>query len=371
MTDPADGDRRAAPSDDLTDDLFEGPSDDPSDDQPVDGHDDDAAKGADDDADDAADTAAGSGSPSNETTGATSAPGDGGAGNPEGPPPTRQSGGRDTRHRGSDRPSGPLGWAKWFWTTETGPAMYVRDVLTSVAAVLLVGLLLFAISGIWPPMVAIESGSMEPNMAKGDLVFIVDNQRFTPDEAPSYEGQSTGVVPADRAVETDRTKFGGHGDVIVFMPNGDGGQTPIIHRAILWVDEGEDWYDRADGRYLGNAANCDELDHCPAPNAGFITHGDANPSYDQERSLTGPVKPEWVIGTAEVRVPYLGYVRLAFGQVTPGLESVDTASASPEPSTEASTDTPTDAPASASTHEVTAEPTPAWTPTTRTATSVI
>jgi signal peptidase len=221
--------------------------------------------------------------------------------------------------RGEETPSGVVDWLKWFWTTDRGWVIYLRDVTTSVTAVLIIGLLLFAISGIWPPMVAVESGSMEPNMERGDLVFVVDNDRFTPDTAPVHDGRSTGVLPADRAAEAGYTKFGGYGDVIVFQRNGRRDLTPVIHRAVLWVEGGENWYDRADPTYMGNAANCEQLNYCPAPHAGFITLGDANPAYDQHRgpnsALSAPVKPEWVIGTAEVKVPYLGNVRLFFSEL--------------------------------------------------------
>lgn len=218
---------------------------------------------------------------------------------------------------------------RWFWTTDNGPVVYVRDVVTSVSIVLLVGLLLFAISGLWPPMVAVESGSMSPNMERGDLIFVIDNERFTPAEAPIYEGESTGVVPADTAEDHQRSKFGQYGDVIIFMPDGSERSTPVIHRAMLWVEADEDWYDRADPQYTDGADDCEALENCPAPHAGFVTLGDANPTYDQARSLPSCdgtcdlVKPEWVVGTAEVRVPYLGYIRLSFsGQLAPGVEYV-------------------------------------------------
>ena len=58
----------------------------------------------------------------------------------------------------------------------------------------------------------------------------------------------------------------------------------------------------------------------PAPHAGYITKGDNNSAYDQQclavRVSDGrwvriePVKPEWVIAVARVRVPYLGYPSL-------------------------------------------------------------
>lgn len=249
-----------------------------------------------------------------------------------------------------ERPSGVVGWFKWFWTTDREVVLYIRDVVTSVAAVLVVGLLLFAISGIWPPMVAIESGSMVPNMQEGDLVFVVDNERFVPGEAPEYDGQSTGVIPADIATDVGHTEFNRYGDVIVFMPNGNPTKTPVIHRSMLWVEEGENWADRTDPEVTGGPVSCNQLQACPAPHAGFITLGDANPTYDQIMGVSTVVKPAWVIGTAEVRIPYLGYVRLQFSGMTAPANDLqaarDVASASPNmtasstPSTPAATSVP-------------------------------
>lgn len=230
-----------------------------------------------------------------------------------------------------DNPSGLLEWFQWFRTTDRVSVIYLRDILTSVMIVLAIGAVLFTVSGIWPPMVAVESGSMEPNMERGDLIFLIDNERFTPDEAVVVDGASTGVVPADVAESTDRTKFGSYGDVIVFRPNGNAGQIPIIHRAMFFVEEDEDWYDRADPDAVGGADDCSELHHCPAPHAGFITKGDnqrTNANYDQASRLSAPVRPGWIVGTAELRVPYLGHVRLLFSTVT--VPSVETVEAAPD-----------------------------------------
>ena len=216
-------------------------------------------------------------------------------------------------------PEGVVAWVRWFWTGDVGSLIYVRDVLTSVMIVAAIGILLFAASGVWPPMVAVESGSMEPNMERGDLVFIVDNDRFTPDSAVDDGGTSTGIVPADVAERNERTKFNRPGDVVVFRPNGNAGQTPIIHRAMFWVESGENWYDRADAEAIGGAEDCEALSHCPAPHAGFITKGDnelTNRNYDQTSRLSTPVRPEWIVGTAELRIPYLGHVRLLFSGAT-------------------------------------------------------
>jgi signal peptidase len=186
--------------------------------------------------------------------------------------------------------------------------LFARDLATSVAAVLLLGAYLFAISGVWPPMVAIESGSMEPNMQINDLAFVMDTDRFQPGESRTVGPGDTGVVTAAVGDDTGYSQFGRSGDVIVFNPNGNSGRTPIIHRAMFWVEQGENWceHEAADQTYLSNA------DQCIAPHDGFITKGDDNPTYDQagDRRITAPVKPGWIVGTAEVRIPWLGWFRL-------------------------------------------------------------
>ncbi|MEF8908000.1 MAG: S26 family signal peptidase [Haloarculaceae archaeon] len=187
----------------------------------------------------------------------------------------------------------------------SGWRLFVRDVASSVFAVLLVGFFLFAVSGVWPPLVAVESGSMLPNMERNDLVFVMEEQRF-PGERAEH-----GVVTARVGAETDYTKFGNPGDVIVYTADGDRGGTPIIHRAMFWVEAGENWCAAADPAYLGGLDADDP--RCTADHAGFITKGDNNPSYDQATGLSGPVRPAWVVGTAEFKIPGLGWIRLQSG----------------------------------------------------------
>ena len=208
-----------------------------------------------------------------------------------------------------DSPDGPVGWARWFLTTEQSGPRFVRDFLSSVLAVLLVGALLFGVSGVWPPMVAVESGSMEPHLYRGDLVFVMDEQRLVPDRATA----GTGIVTYQSAAGGQYRKFGDYGDVIVYRPDG-GSDTPIIHRARFWVNESENWYDKANPSMVPGTA-CSEIRNCPAPNAGFITKGDNNGLYDQVSGISDPVQPGWIRGTAELRIPWLGYVRLHFGAI--------------------------------------------------------
>ena len=151
---------------------------------------------------------------------------------------------------------------------------------------------------------------MEPHVQEGDLVFVMEEERFPGAGAHGVSG----IVTAHAGQETDYRMFEGYGDVIVYQPYGSTEETPIIHRAMFWVEEGENWYEKANTEFVSSADSCEEMTNCPAPNAGFITKGDANGRYDQVMDISSPVKPGWVMGTAEVRVPVLGEIRLLTGQ---------------------------------------------------------
>jgi len=214
----------------------------------------------------------------------------------------------------------PREWLRWFRTTDAEAVVVAREVLTTTAIVVGIGLLLFAVSGIWPPLVAVESGSMQPHMHRTDLIFVMDEHRLVGDAAQA----GTGVVTYRAGQRAGYERFGSYGDVVIYRPDGESGRTPIIHRAMFWVEEGENWYDEADPSYVGGADDCEELAHCPAPHAGFITKGDNNGVYDQAGAYanTGPVRPGWVVGTAELRVPWLGWVRLQMADApVPTLDS--------------------------------------------------
>ncbi len=180
-----------------------------------------------------------------------------------------------------------------------------KDVLVGIGVVVALVFVLFLISGVWPPFVAIESGSMEPHMSEGDLVFLVDGDRFT-----SYDGVAdTNFMTYEQGSDIGHTAFGQPGHVVVFETNqGDG--TSIIHRLHMWVQEGENWFDRANPEFLGGANSCAELTHCPAPHDGFITKGDANEAYDQANGQSTVIKQDWITGRALVRIPFLGEFRL-------------------------------------------------------------
>ncbi|MDD1683541.1 MAG: S26 family signal peptidase, partial [Methanoregula sp.] len=114
-----------------------------------------------------------------------------------------------------------------------------RDLLWVVGVVGSIAILLYLICGTWPAVVTIESGSMIPNMNIGDLVVVVQKDRFG--ELQTWDnGKVSGYK-----------KFGDYGDVIIYRPNGItdlwasvgllplSKQHPIIHRAMTWTEAGE------------------------------------------------------------------------------------------------------------------------------------
>ncbi len=170
-------------------------------------------------------------------------------------------------------------------------------VLAAVVAVAVV-----VTSGVWPPLLAVESGSMEPNIGTGDLVVVT-----APGHGTVSAASDPGVVTV-RAADGYR-RFGAPGDVIVFDPPRPG--PPIIHRAHFRVERGENWYERANESYLPPGVDgCDELRNCPAPHGGYVTKGDANGYYDQAVEISPPVRSGWIVAKAAVRIPELGWVRM-------------------------------------------------------------
>jgi signal peptidase I len=174
-----------------------------------------------------------------------------------------------------------------------------RDLIWVVGVVGLIALGLFLVSGTWPAVVTIESGSMVPNMNVGDLVLVVSADRFG-NLTTSAEGARTGYGKFNTHPSSAGEPV--YGDVIVYRPNGNTQYHPIIHRALEHVNESE-------------AAARFGADH-----AGYITKGDNNTIRDQDGGYAGlgrlqPVKPEWIVGKALVAVPLVGYLPLHLFEV--------------------------------------------------------
>ncbi len=179
---------------------------------------------------------------------------------------------------------------------QSGPLLWLRVGLVVVAVVAVVGGVAFALAGTWPVAVGIESGSMEPNIAEGDVVVLTAPGRFPPAAADT----GLGVVTYRTGKQRSYRSFGSYGSVIVFRKPDDG--SAVIHRVHFRVAAGENWVERANRSYL-EGADCEAVEYCPAPHDGFVTKGDANPHYDQAAGLVPPVRSSWIVGVGRFRLP--------------------------------------------------------------------
>jgi len=180
-----------------------------------------------------------------------------------------------------------------FRTRDHRAMLLLRDLLCVGAIVGGIALALFLICGTWPAVVAIESKSMDPHMQIGDLVLVVQKDRFG-----TFRTWQAGSA-------TDYTKFGEYGDVIIYKPNGMTNITPIIHRAIQHVETGP--VTGVKGKRL--------FKNYTAIHPGYITWGDNNQFPDQfynfpRIGIPEPVKDEWIIGKALFTIPLIGYLPL-------------------------------------------------------------
>jgi len=161
-----------------------------------------------------------------------------------------------------------------------------RDLLFIGSMILLFMIISQILLGLPMPAVAVESGSMIPHIDIGDVVIIQSYDR-------------TDIVTYNEGLQSDYESFDYSGDVILYYKNGSTEFTPIIHRAMYWVDIGDPMW----------------TDGPTAPYAGYITKGDnvvTNKQVDQATSISmlKPVREEWIIGVARWRIPLIGHVSL-------------------------------------------------------------
>jgi signal peptidase len=216
--------------------------------------------------------------------------------------------------------------------------LFLRD--AAVAAILVAGILLamFAYTGQWPPLVVVESNSMmhsEENLSEvgvidtGDLVLVKEV-----DAVADIETYVDGFASGHRT-------YGDYGDVVVYKVNGQDIMTPIIHRAMIYLEANPDgesyraeslqylpvskWSasDPADNwtsltsvltihdvgyRHASVVIDISHLNGAPYL-SGFITKGDHNPSVDQSYG-SNPVHITWVVGKARGEIPWFGLLKL-------------------------------------------------------------
>ncbi len=235
------------------------------------------------------------------------------------------------------------------WARELGSALLV------VSAVFM---LTWVYTGNWPPMVVIESGSMEHDdnplypepgfthigaIDTGDLVLVKSAERS--DIVTYLAGKQQGYE-----------RYGDYGDVIIYYKNGLRGvcsagasldeaecnrqdgewtpATPVIHRAMAWVevrDNGSYYLPEVDMEFANGKLVLAEIGLPPgAPlteitQSGYITKGDSvgnrHPDQLTHRDLLGqqvqpvqPVRPEDIVGMARGELPWFGLIKLRLTQ---------------------------------------------------------
>ncbi len=222
--------------------------------------------------------------------------------------------------------------------------------LVALAVIVVLLVSLYAYTDNWPPVYVVESDSMQHGYTDilglintGDLVLA---QKIPTDQITDYVmGMKTGY-----------STYGEYGDVILYRPDGSG-TTPIIHRAILYLD-----YNPATGSYSApelaglpcgssstafyNTPGCAtsnltgtlDLYHVGwksvtvsislsspmlGDHSGFLTMGDNNfdPTGCTPTPCTGfpdqspggfssLVEPGWIIGVARGMIPWFGAFKL-------------------------------------------------------------
>jgi len=243
-----------------------------------------------------------------------------------------------------------------------------RDLLVAAAVVGGIILALVLYTGNWPPPVVVESNSMM-HVDEAEYEGNVGDTRA--EDVPF--GRAGTIDPGDLVLvkqfdtvesistyaDEEESRYGSVGEVVVYFPGGDQRRTPIIHRAMTYVEvddtsEGprtyevrwhSDWdrnvgCDSPDDNECVQPGECSEngrgrltctFEHgfrLPAllrkggshvyqpSNSGFITQGDnvagnqapdqATPAFDR-----GPVEGEWIKGVARGELPWFGLIKLA------------------------------------------------------------
>jgi signal peptidase len=230
----------------------------------------------------------------------------------------------------------------------------VRDI--SVAAIVVVVILagLYAYCGVWPPMVVIESSSMMHG--SDSQLGVIDTGDLT--LVKKVQDRSEIITYVEAADPKDPNygfkTYGDFGNVVIYMKSGQAG-TPVIHRAIAWLEYNSSASDPVHNIYKGDlpdigayavaeytvkglythpqdAARTPLTIHISTifsnnarygkPHDGFITKGDHNTIFtngagaDQELLqvsagvLVEPVRMEWVVGRAEGELPWFGLLKL-------------------------------------------------------------
>lgn len=229
-----------------------------------------------------------------------------------------------------------------------------RDIGSAGLAVAIVIGSIFAYSGTWPPMVVIESGSMQHDRERS-MIGVIDTGDLT---LVKKVDRDADIITYMQGVGTGYRTYGSFGDVLIYAKNGFRDITPIIHRAVTRIavnasgasyDFPElqipnkwniplnetnfalgpfwEWDDAHPGgaevNYTVDLKRITDSMAGGPLHGGFITKGDQNQFIDQGRLTVGaqghfgelvePVEFGWVVGKAVGELPWFGVIKLVVG----------------------------------------------------------
>ena len=244
------------------------------------------------------------------------------------------------------RPGARRERSRVFWRARD--SLYFEPLVAlAILAVLLVSL--FAYTSNWPPVYVVESNSMQHGA--GDHIGYLNAGDIVLAQKASFGSIETYVD----ARPTGFTTYGLLGDVILYYPNGTTSTTPVVHRAIVYLQYNanatytavgpwgslacgfggtHDFYVNGTSTGCGTSGlksgdvlrlfnvggrtvvvNFGLVWAQLGEHSGFITLGDNN-SYADQLYPGGPpvlsslVEPSWVIGVARGMIPWFGAVKL-------------------------------------------------------------
>jgi len=217
--------------------------------------------------------------------------------------------------------------------------LFLRDAGVALAVVVLVLVTMYAYTGLWPPLVVVESDSMmhgNDNISHigiidtGDLVLV---RKVT--SASEVETYMDGYVSGHRS-------YGDYGDVMIYKPDGTEARTPIIHRAMIYLEydplndcfraeslrdiqQGTKWMTTDDEDAWNHLTSTLRIYHVgwndqtvsidlssllPNRASGFVTKGDGNTNTDLMLNRNNLVDIDWVVGKARGEIPWFGLLKL-------------------------------------------------------------
>lgn len=239
----------------------------------------------------------------------------------------------------------------------------VKDFIIALVIIVILIISLVVYTGTWPPLVVVESNSMmhdDDSMLSaidtGDMVLVK-----TVDPATSGgKGVKEICTWVEGKYSTGEKHYGTYGDVIIFTKNGNTKETPVIHRAVLWLEANYTEYNevtklgttydvpflgpnggtlyaqtdtitvpdypgfKVNGKDIINLKiNLDTLlsrAHTAGkkPLSGYITKGDHNEEnaidqlvrFDGDEEKVDPIRPQWIKGKAQLEIPWYGLIKL-------------------------------------------------------------